>query len=586
MIQDHGSERPLKRKKKGKNIDSLNFTQEREPRDIKDVINEQRRQFKKAVRAEKQAKQEFEQIEPGADHIEAHFREESFVENNYAGLLQSSDPSFQAEEPPRKESSQQAPKSIQTNDSPLDESYYEIFQANYPDYTGSRNSFLKVLTYIEWLILAGRPPPRFVWDDFVRAFIEYGEHLKNCRAAGRALPTYIEYYSMEVVEPKYTKKIITPQNLREAFAVDKDKADEYRRSFQRNTTVVQSQPGDGSEDLGASTQSQLPLEATTDAENCKSAELPGSTFDITSRGNIGGTQSEEVKVQSDFAMSSSPKASAEEPHAMELYESETEVALRPATIIKKRFFETVSQMPKAVDTVIITDQSDGVYEQSTPRIDGVMGTPKTRSSRRLPWAVTAASCHEGEISTKDTTVRHRHELVHDVTTPLKSNAAHSFSSPILGNVDDSPIPTLSRTNPKTAKHSQLPSRILPPQLIEVTQSKVSKPKSRSKSIRSTPSDVEKVEGWLEAQSESAPSEDRPAPTPDSGPLSIVEIRKNVRESLASRGKKEAAVADVVQYYIPKRPRRSRRYSILSTPTGEGTRRDSGKSFEINVDMEN
>ena len=596
VVKDDCSERPVKRNKRSTNIESLNFTQEREPQDIKGLVNEQRRQFEKSVRAENKDDQKVEQNETdivGLPKEVVQSTDQNLKGTKHADLVQSSRSPSQTANQSMTAPTQQTADPSETDEIPADESsYYEMFQASYPDYTGSRNSFLKVLVYIEWLLLVGRPPPRFVWDDFVRAFGEYGEHLRSRRAADQALMTYIQYYSLEVIEPLYVKRIITPHNLQDAIAMDEVKAEEYRQQFHRTSKAVKLQRADGSEDLRASTQSQTAIGATICPEGTEPTNVPESTaeplvINDTSEAQHTQPPSDRVATQSELRKSISAESSPSGPDAMEIDDPVPEAPMQALASSKKPFFETTSQVAKVAESHSIPHQSD-FHDHLTPRRDSVVGTPKTKSYRRLPWAATEPASDvkddTPQPSSKERPVKSNHELLKSTTTPQKLSAVQSFSSPILGNIDDSPIPaSLKIPDQQTRDISISPSQIRFQETTEVLHSVVTK--SKSKSSRSSPGDVEKVEEWLEAQSESAPpSEDRSELTPDSRRLSLVEIRKKVRESLASSGKKEAAVPDVVQYYVPKRPRKSGRYSVMSTPDGEGMRRDSGKNFQLSVEI--
>ena len=111
-------------------------------------------------------------------------------------------------------------KSKETVITPINHcSLYERFQEAYDAYKGSEKHFIAMCHKIHVLLKDNRMEHRSLWDDFIiRHYIEYRQYLLECTdQADNPIP-YEQYYRDEIDEPMYTKRVITPGNLREVVS--------------------------------------------------------------------------------------------------------------------------------------------------------------------------------------------------------------------------------------------------------------------------------------------------------------------------------------------------------------------------------
>ncbi|KAL8801332.1 MAG: hypothetical protein Q9182_004538 [Xanthomendoza sp. 2 TL-2023] len=97
---------------------------------------------------------------------------------------------------------------------------YLRFQSAYPEYLGSKAHFIGMCKKIDQLYQADRMEHKSLWDDYiVRHRIEYPKYLERCLENAEDPKTYERFYREEVDEPRYTRRIILPSTLSEAFPV-------------------------------------------------------------------------------------------------------------------------------------------------------------------------------------------------------------------------------------------------------------------------------------------------------------------------------------------------------------------------------
>ena len=98
---------------------------------------------------------------------------------------------------------------------------YEQFRTTYPDYPGDLKHFAAMIRKIRALVVADRMEHRSLWDDFiVRHRTDYREYIVSCTEGADDPMPYERFYRNEVDEPKYTKRIITPDNLNDVLELD------------------------------------------------------------------------------------------------------------------------------------------------------------------------------------------------------------------------------------------------------------------------------------------------------------------------------------------------------------------------------
>lgn len=96
----------------------------------------------------------------------------------------------------------------------IDHDLFSRFQAAYLSYTGDRKRFMARCRMIGRLH-TNKQLHRSLWDDFViRHETNYLPYAQQCDEEGDVPRPYPDYYDDEFDEPQYTKKIMTPESLK------------------------------------------------------------------------------------------------------------------------------------------------------------------------------------------------------------------------------------------------------------------------------------------------------------------------------------------------------------------------------------
>ena len=103
---------------------------------------------------------------------------------------------------------------------PGQHSILETFRKAYPEYRGNEKQFVALCRKIGALVKENRMLHKSLWDDFViRHQQEYREHLARCAEEAEDPMPYETFYSAEIDEPKFMKRILSPANLKEAISL-------------------------------------------------------------------------------------------------------------------------------------------------------------------------------------------------------------------------------------------------------------------------------------------------------------------------------------------------------------------------------
>ena len=95
----------------------------------------------------------------------------------------------------------------------------ERFREAYPQYEGTEKQFVALCRKVDALEKGNRMLHKSLWDDFViRHQKEYREYLTRCADEAEDPMPYETFYSAEIDEPKFTKRILSPANLAEAIS--------------------------------------------------------------------------------------------------------------------------------------------------------------------------------------------------------------------------------------------------------------------------------------------------------------------------------------------------------------------------------
>lgn len=93
------------------------------------------------------------------------------------------------------------------------------FQEAYPEYGGNEKQFVALCRKIDALVKENRMLHKSLWDDFViRHQKEYRVHLARCADEAEDPMPYKTFYSAEIDEPIFTKRILSPANLAAAIS--------------------------------------------------------------------------------------------------------------------------------------------------------------------------------------------------------------------------------------------------------------------------------------------------------------------------------------------------------------------------------
>lgn len=98
---------------------------------------------------------------------------------------------------------------------------FSRFKATYPDYTGDLKHFVALGKRIYKLLEDDQMEHRSLWDDFViRHKINYAQYVFECTEEANDPFLYEKYYSVMIDGPKYTNRVIKPQNLHEILHLE------------------------------------------------------------------------------------------------------------------------------------------------------------------------------------------------------------------------------------------------------------------------------------------------------------------------------------------------------------------------------
>ncbi|MCJ1245222.1 hypothetical protein MMC30_002424 [Trapelia coarctata] len=102
---------------------------------------------------------------------------------------------------------------------PAQQTILDRFRKAYPEYGGNDKQFTALCRKIYTLQNENRMLHKSLWDDFViRHQKEYREYLARCADEAEDPMPYEIFYSAEIDEPKFMKRIISPANLAEAIS--------------------------------------------------------------------------------------------------------------------------------------------------------------------------------------------------------------------------------------------------------------------------------------------------------------------------------------------------------------------------------
>ena len=102
---------------------------------------------------------------------------------------------------------------------PAPTSLFDRFKKAYSEYVGDAKHFVTLCHKINKLIKDLGCLPQFLWDDFIiRQKLQYPEYVQQCVEDAKNPLSYEEYFLTMTDGPMYTKKIVTVQNLGQAFS--------------------------------------------------------------------------------------------------------------------------------------------------------------------------------------------------------------------------------------------------------------------------------------------------------------------------------------------------------------------------------
>jgi len=103
---------------------------------------------------------------------------------------------------------------------PAQDTILDRFQEAYPEYGGNEKQFVALCRKVDALVKENRMLHKSLWDDFViRHQREYRVHLARCADEAEDPMPYETFYSAEIEEPIFTKRILSPANLAAAISL-------------------------------------------------------------------------------------------------------------------------------------------------------------------------------------------------------------------------------------------------------------------------------------------------------------------------------------------------------------------------------
>ena len=97
---------------------------------------------------------------------------------------------------------------------------FERFKVAYPEYKGNEQRFVAICKKINALFQQDRMEHRSLWDDFIiRHTMEYSQYLQTCAENAEDPLPYERFYRNEIEDPRFTKRIVTPNTLKEILDI-------------------------------------------------------------------------------------------------------------------------------------------------------------------------------------------------------------------------------------------------------------------------------------------------------------------------------------------------------------------------------
>lgn len=245
---------------------------------------------------------------------------------------------------------------------------FERFKTTYPDYVGNEERFIAICKKVNALIQQDRMEHTSLWDDFIiRHMTEYPKYLQRCALDAEDPLPYERFYRNEIDEPIFTKRVVTPKNLREILGIggqgDIVTPQQQHHLPQRPESIALM-------DVSATRSVKSPTRPVSVAVSTPKPPPPQATVDLTNDSDdTEPIQSSTKRPRLLPWMSSSPMNGVQSP-------------LDPKPSLRNSA-ECLSSPPRTSTKLKAQPSRDGLYDSRKPALRAAFLTPSPRTSVRL-----------------------------------------------------------------------------------------------------------------------------------------------------------------------------------------------------------
>lgn len=157
---------------------------------------------------------------------------------------------------------------------------FDQFKAAYRGYAAPSSQFLAICRKIERLIKDGHMLHQYLWDDFIiRHKTEYPTYLVSCAEKAEDPLPYEQFYQKNIVKPLFTKGIVTPDNIHQAFLssqqvvhMNDQRSKQQRENISGTDNILRRNIRENSNSSSPNVTAGITIDLTSDEEITRSAE--------------------------------------------------------------------------------------------------------------------------------------------------------------------------------------------------------------------------------------------------------------------------------------------------------------------------
>lgn len=250
-------------------------------------------------------------------------------------------------------------------------SFYDKFESQYPDYTGTPDDFTTALVYLEWLLENGKFLPWILYDDFLNFYPEEYLALGGDKLGKKGYELFCE----KIKGPIFRAEVISGNNLQDAISsLDKATVQKKRARFGTPEKATL----DGSKSTSRARRNSMPPSPTV-------APQPTPIHVLA---NVDTVFDKESRAESERELAAKPEAQPIKPAKSysEKYPEE-EPKQEPGIAEAEPVFETIVPKPKQVLRLphFDTPSQAPPTKRKEPPVNLDSSRTSAKKHRTLPW---------------------------------------------------------------------------------------------------------------------------------------------------------------------------------------------------------